>query len=289
MLHPRTLLFLALPAIALYVLFSLYPLLSSAQLSLTSFRGVGTATWVGLENYVTVFQEPRYRQAVLVTLQYSLIVVVLQNGFGLALATLLNGLPAVRSALRVLLLLPSMFSPVIAGFIWVYLYNPLGGGLNALLGALHLGSWQRVWLGDPSVSIFAVTAVHVWMFSGYSAAIYLAGYLGIPAELSDAATIDGATSWQRFWKLDLPLLAPALTIAVTLSTIGTLRAFDLPFVMTAGGPDGATTTLGVSIYKSMITDYRYGLASAISMVLLVLVAGVALIQNVLLRRQDDKL
>ena len=289
MLRSKSLLLFTLPALALYLVFSLYPLVSSSRLSLTDFREVGEARWVGLDNYLTIFRDPQYRQAVGVTLQYSLIVVLLQNGVGLALATLLQGLSAVRSALRVFLLIPSMFSPVIAGFIWVYLYNPLGGGLNELLRLLNLESWQQVWLGDPAVSIYAVTAVHVWMFSGYSAAIYLAGYLGIPAELRDAARLDGAGPWGRFWRLDLPLLAPALTISLTLSTIGTLRAFDLPFVMTSGGPDGATTTLGVTIYQAMITDYRYGLASAVSMVLLLLVLFVAGVQTALLRAQERRL
>lgn len=289
MLHARSLLLLTLPALGLYLLLSLYPLLSGAQISLTGFRGVGDAPWVGLGNYETILRDPETRQALLVTLQYALVVVALQNGLGLALATLLHGLPAVRSLLRVLLLVPSMFSPVIAGFIWVYLYNPLGGGLNEVLGALGLGPLQRVWLGDPAVSLYAVAAVHVWMFAGYSAAIYLAGYLGISGELRDAATIDGAGPWARFWRVDLPLLAPAMTVAVTLSTIGTLRAFDLPFVMTQGGPDGATTTLGVAVYQAMITDYRYGLAAALSMVLLALVVLVAGLQQLALRAQERRL
>jgi raffinose/stachyose/melibiose transport system permease protein len=285
----KSLFWFTVPALALYLLLSIYPLLSGLQISLTDSTGVSAGNWVGLENFFTFFRETKHLKAIVTTLQYSLVVVVFQNVFGLALATLLDSLPAVRNQLRVFLLLPSMFSTVIAGFVWTYLYSPLGGGINEMLNLLNLDSWQQIWLGDPSIALFAVAAVHVWMYSGYSAAIFLAGFLNIPVELRDAAKIDGANAWQRFWRLDLPMLAPAITVNVTLSTIGTLRAFELPLVMTNGGPARATDTLGYQVYTAMIGDFRFGLAAAISIVLLFLVLIVAGIQNMLLRVQENKL
>ncbi|PFH20907.1 MULTISPECIES: carbohydrate ABC transporter permease [Burkholderia] len=285
----RTLLWCAVPALALYALLSLYPLFKAARMSLTDFSGVGDAHWIGLANYVAAFRDPASLHTLVVTFAYAAIVVIVQNGLGLLFAALLFSLPRLRGALRVGLLVPSMFSAVIAGFVWEYLYSPLGGGINELLHLVHLDALQQVWLGDPSVTLPAVTAVHVWMYVGYSTAIFLAGYLNIPSELHDAAKLDGANAWVRFTRIDLPLLAPAFTVNITLSTIGTLKTFELPLVLTNGGPDGATTTLGLQIFHSLFNDYKFGFASALSMIMLAIVVVVATTQNTILRRREDNL
>lgn len=285
----RVLLLFTLPALAVYGAFGLYPLLSAVRLSFTHFTGVGVATWAGLGNYATVLGDAAYRRSLWITLAYTAIVVVVQNGLGLLFAALLQSVPRMRGPARVALLVPSMFSFVIAGFVWQYLYSPLGGGLDAVLQAAGLGGWQPVWLGDPATALVSVTAVHVWMFVGYSTAIFLTGYAGIAAELRDAARIDGASAWQRFWQVELPLLAPAVTVNVTLSTIGTLKTFELPFVLSDGGPDGATTTVGLQIFKSMFAFYDFGVASALSVVALLLTAAIVTAQGRILRAREERI
>uniref|UniRef100_UPI003F491DF7 carbohydrate ABC transporter permease n=1 Tax=Cupriavidus necator TaxID=106590 RepID=UPI003F491DF7 len=281
------LLWFAAPALLLYAVFGIYPLISAVKLSFTSFAGVGEQKWIGLKNYIEILSDPTYITVLKVTLAYTVVVVVIQNLLGLLFAALLFSLPKIRSAARVALLVPSMYSAVIAAFVWQYIYSPLGGGLNEILKAMGLGDYQSTWLGEPSIALFSVAAVQIWMYVGYSTAIFLAGYMSIPTELHDAARIDGANAWHRFTKIDVPLLAPSFTVNITLSTIGTLKSFELPLVLTQGGPDGATTTLGLQIFNSLFSDYRFGFSSALSIVMLLMIVTIAYAQNWFLRRREQ--
>lgn len=282
-------LYFFIPALLLYVTFTMYPLLKGISLSLTEYAGVGEATWVGLDNYQEIFEDQRYLKVLKNTLIYAIIVVVFQNGLGLIFAAVLNSLPAVRNALRTALLVPSMLSLVIAGYVWQYLYAPMGGGLNELLASMGMSSMQQVWLGDSSIALISVAAVHVWMFAGYSTAIFLAGYAGISSEVKDAARVDGVSPVKSFFYIDIPLLAPAITVNVTFATIGTLKSFEFPYIMTAGGPDYATMTLGLKIFQLLFQDFKYGSAAALSVIMIILVAFVTLIQNSYLRSREDKI
>lgn len=228
-------LYFLIPALFLYLMFTIYPVFKGISLSMTEYAGVGEATWVGLDNYREIFSDQRYVQVLKNTLVYGVVVVVFQNGLGLIFAAILNSIPAVRDALRTALLVPSMLSLVIAGYVWQYLYAPMGGGLNELLASFGMSSMQQIWLGDSSIALFSVAAVHVWMFVGYSTAIFLAGYAGISTEVKDAARVDGVSPIKSFFHIDIPLLAPAITVNITLATIGTLKSFEFPFIMTGGG------------------------------------------------------
>jgi raffinose/stachyose/melibiose transport system permease protein len=273
----------------MYTVFMIYPVLKGFSLSMTEYAGVGEATWIGLENYTEIFNDSRYLKVLRNTLVYGVTVVIFQNAIGLVFAAILNSLPAVRDMFRTALLVPSMLSLVIAGYVWQYLYAPMGGGLNELLHALGMQSLQQVWLGDSAIAIFSVAAVHVWMFLGYSTAIFLAGYAGISSEIKDAARIDGVSPLKSFFHIDIPLLAPAITVNITLATIGTLKSFEFPFIMTGGGPDYATMTLGLKIFTLIFQDFKYGMAAALSVVMIVLVAVITMIQNSYLRAREDRI
>ncbi len=282
-------LYLLIPALLMYVIFMIYPVMNGFSLSMTEYAGVGEAKWIGFENYKEIFQDQRYIQVLKNTLVYGVVVVVFQNGIGLVFAAILNSLPVVRNFLRTALLVPSMLSLVIAGYIWQYLYAPIGGGLNEALVALGMDNLQQVWLGDSSIAIFSVAAVHVWMFVGYSTAIFLAGYAGISSEIKDAAKLDGVSAVKSFWHIDIPLLAPAITVNLTLATIGTLKSFEFPFIMTAGGPDYATMTLGLQIFHLIFQDFKYGMAAALSVVMIGFVGIITLVQNSYLRAREDRI
>ncbi|MFE0018269.1 carbohydrate ABC transporter permease [Mesorhizobium sp. NPDC059054] len=278
-----------LPALAVYLIFSIYPLLSALRYSLTDYSGVGAVNYIGLDNYRQIATDPNNLAILWKTLFYSFVVVVLQNLLGLAVAVLLFSVPAVRDLVRVIMLVPSMLSLVVAGFIWQYIYSPIGGGLNEILGMLALEGWQQVWLGDAKLALYSVAIVNIWMFAGYSAAIFLAGYGNIPKEIQEAAAIDGTGPWSRFFYIELPLLAPAFTVNITLSTIGSLKTFELPLILTNGGPDGASTTLGLAVFKALFNEYRFGFASAFSVVMLVLIAAIAFIQNRFFRAWENRI
>ncbi|MFI6810256.1 carbohydrate ABC transporter permease [Streptomyces luteogriseus] len=288
MIHRRPVIALGflLPAIALYAFITLYPTVRGAWLSFTDSLGGEPGPFVGLANYEQILNDSQATAALKNTLVYAAFVVVCQNLLGLIFAIWLMSLPRILGAIRVALLAPAMMAPVLAGFIWSYIYAP-GGSLDAVLSSLGMG--KQTWLAEPSHALYAVAAVHVWMFTGYSCAIFLASYLAIPQDLKDAALLDGASAWQRFRCVDWPLLAPATTITVTLSVIGTLRTFDLPLVMTNGGPVNSTETLSLLIYQKVFqeSDFAYGTALAVVLLLVVIILSSA--TSTLLQRRERHL
>lgn len=283
----RTMFLFTLPALIVLGVFFVYPIVLTVQMSFTNFTGVGQADPVGLANYERIVSRDRYPAALWVTVKFTTVVVLIQTMAGLFFAAMLHRLPAIRNLCRAALFTPAMMSFVVVGYVWQFIYSPFSGGLNAALTQVGLEGWTRGWLGDPDTALLAIAFAHVWMFTGYTTAIFLAGYANIPAEIEEAGRLDNASSWQRFRYLEIPLLAPSFTINIMLSTIGTLKTFELPFIMTRGGPDGATRTLSLEIIGQLFGKYRFGFASSLSIVMLVIVIAVAVFQNWYLRRRED--
>lgn len=275
------------PALLVLGVFFIYPIGLTFYYSFTNFSGVGEAEFNGIRNYDRIWSRPRYMDALGITLLFTVLVVTIQTSAGLFFAAMLHRLPAIRNFARAALFTPAMMSFVIVGYVWQFIYSPFNGGLNALLESVGLETLTRGWLGDPNTALIAIAIAHVWMFTGYTTAIFLAGFANIPGDIDEAGRLDGASSFQRFRYLELPLLAPSLTINVVLSTIGTLKTFELPFIMTGGGPDGATRTLSLEIIDQLFGNYRFGFASALSIVMLVIVILVAFVQNKYLRSRED--
>ncbi|TBR41123.1 sugar ABC transporter permease [Marinomonas agarivorans] len=271
------------------LIFYLYPIALSFKMSFTDFTGVGIANDVGWKNYDRIFSRQRYLDAIQITFTFSFIVVIIQNLIGLFFAALLFKMPTIRNFCRAALFTPSMMSFVIVGYVWQFIYSPYNGGLNSLLGSIGLESLQHTWLGDPSTALFAITATHIWMFVGYSCAIFLAGFANIPADIQEAGRLDGASAWQRFRYLELPLLAPSITINIVLSTIGTLKTFELPFIMTGGGPVGSTRTLSLEIMQNLFGQYKFGFAGALSIVMLIVIIFIVFFLNRFLKNKEDNL
>ena len=279
-------LFLA-PALVVYIVIVGYPLIQGLYLSVTDSKVGNAADFVGLANYSRLIADSDVTRALGVTIAYALVVVVVQNTIGLALARALFVRAGARRIGSTLILVPTLMSAVMAAFIWNSLFAP-DGAINALLRALGLDDLTRVWLGDPSTALWAIAVVNIWMFAGYSAAIFLAGYMNLPSELVDAARVDGASGWRRFTAVEWPLLAPALTVNVTLALIGSLKVFELPLVMTNGGPAGATTTLSMLIFSKIFGgqgSFAYG--ATIAVLLLVVVVVIAGTTQTLLRRREE--
>ncbi|MEU6355275.1 sugar ABC transporter permease [Streptomyces sp. NPDC047072] len=290
MIHRRraTMAAFLLPAIAVYAVFMLYPLGRGIYLSMTDSLGGPIAHFVGTEQYRAMADDPDVTAALWHTILYAAVVVIAQNGLGLLFASMLFRRPKVRKALSVTLLTPTLVSPVMAAFIWSYLFAP-DGGINALLGLLGLDSLEHVWLGDTSTALYAVAAVNIWMFAGYSCAIFLAGYMSLPTELLDAAAVDGANGWRRFRSIEWPMLAPALTVNVTLSLIGSLKVFEFPLVLTNGGPAGSTETLTTLVYRNVFGGGKFALGIAISVLLLVTVVVLSSATSSLLRLRERRI
>ncbi len=277
----------AVPALAVYALVVLYPSISGVLYAFTDWSGIGAKSFNGLENFRTLLHDDTARGSVRNTLLLTVAIVIVQNGIGLLLALGVHAKIKSRTVLRVIFFAPAVVSPVMVAFLWKYVYNPdPHSGLNALLGAVGLGGLRQDWLGNPSLALWSVAGMVIWQYAGYSMVIFLAGLEGVPADLHEAAMIDGAGRFQRFRYITWPLLAPSVTINLMLSTIGGLKLFDQVYAATNGGPGYSSETLSTVLYKQAFVYGKYGYSTAIALVLALFVAGVSLVQIYYLRSRE---
>jgi raffinose/stachyose/melibiose transport system permease protein len=280
-------LWFAVPALLVYAVVVLYPSIAGILYAFTDWSGIGSKSFNGLANFRALFRDDRAVGALRNTLLLTVAIVIVQNGIGLLLALGVRARVKSRTVLRVIFFAPVVVSPVMIAFLWKYVYNPApNAGLNGILGALGLGGLRQDWLGNPSLAIWSVAGMVIWQYAGYSMVIFLAGLEGIPAELHEAALIDGAGRFQRFRYVTWPLLAPSLTINVMLSTIGGLKLFDQVYAATGGGPGYSSETLSTVLYKQAFVYGKYGYSTAIALVLALFVAAVSLVQIAYLRGRE---
>ncbi|WP_248924268.1 carbohydrate ABC transporter permease [Paenibacillus hamazuiensis] len=276
-----------LPSFILYTLFVIYPTLNSFNLSFTNWDGVSSEIhYIGFDNFKEMFRSDRFYNALKNTLILSVSLVVLENAVALILAMLVDQVRWFKNFFRSIFYFPVLLSGIVMGFVWAIIFNYNFGVISQLLDKIGLGALKIDWLGNPDFALIAIVITTVWKGSGYYMIIYLAGLQGIPAELHEAAAIDGAGRWQQFRHITFPLLAGAMTVSVMLSMIGALKIFDQIAVMTDGGPGFATETLTYIVYKVGFGELRQGYGTALSLVLFVLILIVSLIQIKLLRKRE---
>jgi lactose/L-arabinose transport system permease protein len=276
------LLFLS-PVIVLFVAFKAYPVGYALYLSLTTNEG-GRPTFTGLGNFSRLVQDPLFWTAVRNTAEILVIQVPVMLGLAVLLAVALNStLLKGRSLFRVAYFVPIVMGLIAYGILFSALLNRENGFLNFVLTSAGL---PRVsWLGDPFWARMSIVMALTWHYLGYNAVIYLAQLQSIPGELYEAAEVDGASRWQRFRHVTVPGLRPAIVLTVALSTIGTLQLFEEPYVLTNGGPDNATLTIGMYLYQNAFQYFDFGYASAIGYALTAIVVLLTVAQMLLLRRR----
>jgi len=265
------------------------PILASLVLSLTDFglrdlRNPLGVNFVGLANYAELLGDPMFRIALLNTAYFVVVGVPLTLGLGLAAAMALDrGIRRFRTLYRVGYYLPVVTSIVAVAVVWRFVLNPDYGLLNMTLGAAGIEGPN--WLADPILAMPSLIVMAAWRNLGFAMVLFLAGLQTIPAQLYEAASIDGAGRWAAFRSVTLPLLRPTLLFAVVITTIGYLQVFEEPFVMTDGGPLDATLTVSMFMYEEGFEFFHQGYAAAIAWVLFLLVAIVAVVQFRVLRSQ----
>jgi raffinose/stachyose/melibiose transport system permease protein len=285
----RVPLYWILPALILIVGARYAPTVAGGWYAFTDWDGISaSASFIGLDNFREILDDPSARGALQHTLLLAFSYVVAVNVIGLALALALNRTLKSRNFVRALFFAPVVMSPLAVSYVGQYIFG-FDGPLNKGLAAVGLEEWQRAWLGDPTWAIWTIFVVLVWQFAGLAMVMYLAGLQGIPDELDEAAAVDGASPFRRFRKITLPLLAPAITVSVTLSTIFGLGVFDQVLALTGGGPVDATETLSTQIYKQTFAFGRYGFGTAYALVLTVLITVIAFAQLVILRSREKRL
>lgn len=272
-----------LPMLVLFVIFRFVPSLGAAGMSLTNLKVNGEWSFVGVDNYARLFDDPIFMGALRVTVVYVAIYVPLTVVFSLCTALLLNSVIFMKGLFRGMLFLPYVTSFVFAGVIWRWIYG-FDGLLNGLLAKFDLGSVG--FLDDTSLVLPSLAVVSVWKGFGYSMLILLAGLKSIPPSYLEAARVDGANAWQRFRRIVLPLLRPALFFVLVIETIGAFQTFDVIYVMTGGGPSRASYNLIYALYDQGFGNFNLGYAATIGIVLFVLVFIVSMIQRRLLDRSN---
>lgn len=279
---------LALPAVASLMAFHFLPAIAGGWYAFTDWNGVtASANFVGLRNFANILESPDTRGALENTLVLAGVFLVLVNVIGLALALGLNRTIKSRNILRSLFFAPVVVSPLAIAYIWQYIFD-YSGALNLGLRAVGLDGWVRPWLGDPGWALWTILVVMVWQYSGLTMVIYLAGLQGIPQELDEATAVDGATSWMRFRRVTLPLLAPAITVCMTLALITGLKVFDTVIALTGGGPVDASQTLATEVYLQTFQYGRFGYGTALALILALLVSVMAITQAVILRAREAR-
>jgi ABC-type sugar transport system permease subunit len=259
-----------LPAFVLYAVFMIYPFGQSVYFSLTDWNGAtANKGFVGLANYRRLFGDDLVWRSLWHNVIWVSLGTAVPLAIGLFLAMLLSRRPRGFTLFRTVYFMPQVLSPVVIAIIFNWIYNPLFGILNKGLDRVGLESWSRGWLGDPDVALYAVLAASIWAETGFVFVVFLAGLQNVSRDLIEAATIDGANAWQRFWNVTVPQLANVVNVVTALLLISGFAAFDMIFVMTGGGPNNATELIATYTYTSFIRN-EVGYAAALSLMLTVI-------------------
>jgi raffinose/stachyose/melibiose transport system permease protein len=274
------------PALALFVGFVLVPIVVAAWYSLHEWNGFGPLSdFVGLRNYRHALSDPVFQHAILHNLFFAALTLVVQLPVALGIAMLLNRRLRGRGLLRLVVFAPYVLSEAIAAVIWLLLLQP-DGFVDTVLRAVGLGGLVHQWLADSGIVLYTLFLVITWKYIGFGIILLLAGLQAIPNELREAAALDGATSWRTTRHIVLPLLGPTIRIWVFLGIIGSLQLFDLIWIMTLGGPAGASTTMATYLVDRGFRRYEFGYGSAVSVILFVICFVFALAYQRFALRRD---
>jgi len=266
-----------LPALVIYGIFVLLPLVMSIQYSFVRWDGIGSMSWVGLKNYETVLAVPNLLETIFNAFRLVLWFSFIPVGLGLVVASVIHRVATGRlgTLARTVLFLPQVIPLVAAGIIWGWLLS-LSGLINQILNAVGLGAITRAWLGDFDWALPAVGIIGVWVLLGFCVVLLLTGIAKIDPALYESARIDGAGWFTEFVRITMPLLRHEIGVCLTVTVIAALAAFDIVYVSTAGGPGNSTAVPGIQIYILAFTQQRIGLASALAVLLMILVLVVIL-------------
>jgi raffinose/stachyose/melibiose transport system permease protein len=253
---PTHILVFLIPAVLIYTIFMIYPLLNSLRLSFYDINELNQQFYVGLKNYVKLFSDPNFEpffwNAFKNNLIFFAVHMLVQNPVGLLLAALLATAGWGRKFYRTVLFMPTVLSVVIIGFVWQLILSPLWGVSQTILGIFGLKSLYHPWLGLPNTALITVGLISVWQFIGIPMILFYTALIGIPEELLEAARVDGASGWQSFWRITFPLILPTLGIVAVLTFVGNFNAFDLIYTMKGAlaGPDFHTDIFGTFFYRT---------------------------------------
>jgi raffinose/stachyose/melibiose transport system permease protein len=282
--HPRnTYVLYLIPGALAFLAVIVVPFAMNVYYSFTSWQGVGSPSWTGLDNYRTLMKDSQFWASFRHSLSMVLAMAVVPTAIGLVVAAALFDFVArhygtrLASVLRACFYLPQVLPVTVAGIVWSWILAPEDGSLNDLLKAMGLGSLQQDWLGDPKFALYSVMGVLVWVQLGFPVVIFMAGLQRIDPALQEAAELDGASWWQRFWHVTLPQLRPEISVVLLWCTIAALKVFGAVYVLTKGGPADATNVPSYFSFATFFEKTQVGYGSAIATVMTLIILALAMV------------
>ncbi len=279
------LLFIA-PAAVGFAVFYLWPSLRGIYLSFTDFSLFGDPEFIGLENYQNIVSDAMFWNSMKVTVQYVVLNIGFQTAIALGLAVLMHRLTK-STVIRGSILLPFLIANVVVALLWFWMLDFQIGIVNTMLETIGLS--KVAFFGSETWAIPTIAFVNVWRHMGYTALLIFAGLQSIPNSVYEAAAVDGSTEWKTFWRITLPLLRPVLTLVLIITVVGSFQVFDTVAVTTQGGPGNATRVIQVYIVERAFERSDFGYASALSVILFIILGAVAYLQNKFLRGNESDL
>jgi raffinose/stachyose/melibiose transport system permease protein len=265
------------PVIVLFGLSVIYPLIETIRISFWEIRGLGRPTFIGIENYRRLFADPAFLGTLWTTLIFTIGVTAISVSIGWVVAMLCAFAPKQTAIFRLMIFATFGISEAVAGYIWIGIFRPGDAGLlNGVFTAVGLASWAQPWLGSPNTALAALIAATAWSAVGLPLLLSFAAVQTIPRSVVEAAYLDGATPLDLMWHIMRPLSVAGARVAIFINLLTALRAFDIIFVLTNGGPARATETVGFFMYRESMTQFNLGYGAAATIVLLIAVLVVAI-------------
>ncbi|TFE19767.1 carbohydrate ABC transporter permease [Cohnella luojiensis] len=272
------------PALLVFTIIVALPFALGLYYSLTDWNGVSEKVqWIGLGNFRTLASDEGFWDSFGFTARFTLVAVVLTNAVGFALALILTRYLKLRNVLRTIFFLPNVIGGLLLGFIWQFIFVK---GFAAMGNWTGLSFFELPWLGDATTAFWAVVIVSVWTGAGYLMVIYIASLTNVPADLYEAASIDGASSLQRLFKITIPMIMPAITIGLFLALSWSFKTFDVILSLTRGGPYNSTQSVALNIYTEAFQNNQLGLGTAKAIVFFLVVALITMVQVWFTKRQE---
>ncbi len=282
----KTYILMVIPALVLFVMFNTIPLITGAMYSFTNYRGYGSYDFVGLRNYIDLFTDSRVGNSYLFTFKYAIAGTILVNLLSLILALGLNSKIKCKSLLRGVYFLPNILGGLIIGYIFSFIFTYI---IPAVGSSLNIGFLKNSILASEKYAWIGVLIVGVWQAVAMNTIIYISGLQTIPADIHEAGMIDGATRWQEFKSLTLPMLMPFVSTNLVLSTKNMLMVFDQIMALTKGGPAQSTESISYLIYKNGMDGGQFGFQSANAVLFFVVIVTISIVQMVITNKKEEQL
>lgn len=266
--NKKAIAFFVLPGLIWFVLIAILPIFQSFGYSFLKWDGITRPEFVGLKNYIGIFGDELFYKAVLNSLLLALASVFIQLPISMLFALLLAKGVKGENTYRTIFFIPVIISSTIIAQMWMKIYHPEYGLLNTFLRSVGLEEWQKQWLADEKWALFAVFVPMIWQYIGYHMLLFYSAAKGISPDIKEAAKVDGASEWQIAIKIIIPMIVPMIKASVIFAIIGSLKSFDLIYILTKGGPLHATEVPTMLMYTEIFTSNRYGYASAMALLII---------------------